>query len=1345
MADALRRAIGAIADAFPGLDTWSVADALWLGAASYALTAPQAPTITHEPKISPADQSPPTSGEPAQPAQPPPAGRSAARLFEPLPTSQTARPAHTVTIAAARPVANSLAVGRALHPFMRRWRRGTEHRLDIDATVDDYARSGVLMPITEPLPERWFEALIVADTASSMAVWQQEIAALASLLRGMGAFRNVHLWHLDASGVELTDDRGNSVADAPRRMRVPGARRLVLLVSDFASAAWRSAAPWRLVRDLGATTPIVLIDPLPTRLWRHSGLDHPIVRVRASNPGAYAARLRYRLPLTLRVLNQTAGYWLPVPITGLTVHGLSRWACATMRAQPDGCDAVLIPATGRDDETPEHDDTSTSIADLVDAFVHTASPPAVRLGILCSAFNRLSLPLLHLIRQTEVPEADLADIAEVLVSGLLSVERPGRKAPVLRFRAGAAEVLREHLTYYDAWHTFEAISRHIEHNPVSASRNSASGIPAAMASATGDTVVAIDSHPFAAAANSVLRVLGLDINLSESDVASDPPDAVMNSGAAVHDHRALTAGGHEIDALLDRFQEIAEEALKFLDPELPDPSLQDQIITKHELLTWLETNLDTLVDAAVVAERTGRYSTAQRLTRAIGLYCSCPPVILGGGMAPTLEFVRSFRSGASRMWRGKLLLVGEGGTGKTSLIRALTHEPHDPIEKSTHGLMIKDVVLASPDEPVNMWLSAWDFGAQQIYHATHQFFLTDHSLFLLLWSARAGWEHGKLRYWLDIITARAPGSPILLVATHMNDRPVDLPLYELRQEYPRIVDSIVVDNATREGLDTLRQRLTEEATRLPLMGSEWPTTWLAAAEAVRTARERYVTTSRLWTMMAATGVREQAVQHYIAVALHELGDILYYSDDPELSQTVILNPAWMNDYISMVLDSEQVAAAQGLLTRRHLNELWPDLDPGLRNHFLNMMDKYDLSYRIRDDQADNVSVIVECLPWNPPDFHAEWDEIGQRPSTREIRVLYRLNTMPPGIPTWFIARSHRFSTQKHWRTGALLGHGDRQHLALVRADTHRNIVELAVRGPMPAAFFSILDDGLNLTLERFPGLRITRQIPCRCSPDCPAVYDYDELCVRLARTPPKDIIECRNSGEDVSVPELLLGLAPLERDTARMSIEQMSTMLTQLTDKVEEQPAFTQRMFLRTQRQIQMKQEARCPSVFSIVPAKNRPAGSAYELHLYCEEPGAWHRLPEPSGCYPITQPTEWIRKLGPYVKHLLKTLNSTTPLGGPVLGVAPDKLDQQAKADAELMQELLNQAPDEADHTPAPTRLDNTKPAPATRTANDADYRALLAMLTTVDPDQTWGGLSQTTTPEGLTLYLCEDHLAGY
>jgi hypothetical protein len=167
--------------------------------------------------------------------------------------------------------------------------------------------------------------------------------------------------------------------------------------------------------------------------------------------------------------------------------------------------------------------------------------------------------------------------------------------------------------------------------------------------------------------------------------------------------------------------------------------------------------------------------------------------------------------------------------------------------------------------------------------------------------------------------------------------------------------------------------------------------------------------------------------------------------------------------------------------------------------------------------------------------------------------------------------------------------------------------------------------------------------------------------------------------------------------------------------------------------------------VFAVVPAdKRRLTGSADEIHLYCEEPGAWHRLPEPKGVYPVVQPAEWFRKAGPYVQHLITVLKHAAPLVGPVLGIAAGTLDQQLKADCDLMKELANQLPaqvqsKELRHGPG------AEPVPEARAANDADFRALETMFAKLDPERTWGGLSRTMTPEGLTLYLCDEHLAPY
>src|ERR1700733_12655918 len=96
---------------------------------------------------------------------------------------------------------------------------------------------------------------------------------------------------------------------------------------------------------------------------------------------------------------------------------------------------------------------------------------------------------------------------------------------------------------------------------------------------------------------------------------------------------------------------------------------------------------------------------------------SPPPEIASSGTQSVLAFLRARREGASRQWVSKLLVVGEGGVGKTSLIKALQGAQHDPTEATPHGIRVSDLTLQHPAHPdVQMKLRAWDFGGQQIYH-----------------------------------------------------------------------------------------------------------------------------------------------------------------------------------------------------------------------------------------------------------------------------------------------------------------------------------------------------------------------------------------------------------------------------------------------------------------------------------------------------------------------------------------------------------------------------------------------------------------------------------------------------
>ncbi len=460
-----------------------------------------------------------------------------------------------------------------------------------------------------------------------------------------------------------------------------------------------------------------------------------------------------------------------------------------------------------------------------------------------------------------------------------------------------------------------------------------------------------------------------------------------------------------------------------------------------------------------------------------------PPEIVKQGTAAILAYLRE---SLTEQWVSKLLVVGQGQIGKTELLAGLQSEPFNPQLNTTHGIAIRPLTLAHPVKTnVTMTLNTWDFGGQDIYHATHQFFLTNRSLFLLVWSARAGWEPCKLIYWLKTIRANAPDSPILLVATHVEEgRDADLPLSELRQQFPNIIGQCEISNRDRTGFDNLRQTIIDAAAQLPLMGELWPSTWLNAANAIRAVNRKYTTPERLRELMTHHQV-ETSSQRVLVQWLHELGDILFFQDNDDLNDFVILKPQWVTEHISRVLESEEVIRRNGTLTRTCMDQLWKDLDAPMRDHFLRLMERFDLSYRTLENK--DISLIVERLPFELPDYEPIWDAKHQEPNCKEISMKFQLSEILPGIPTWFIARQHRFTIEQgerrgiHWRTGVLFQDREQKHLALTKIgrDDRTNVeyLQLTVRGAMPHSFFDLLKEGIELTLRRYPGLQITRLIP----------------------------------------------------------------------------------------------------------------------------------------------------------------------------------------------------------------------------------------------------------------------------
>ncbi|WP_367320208.1 TIR-like protein FxsC [Streptomyces sp. HUAS ZL42] len=448
------RALDAVA---PDLDGTTLAEVLWLAARMG--TPPEGTPAGSSPEPPAAGTSVPPSATgtdeggsgPATARQP---GRA---LHERLAGASD----HVAGAAVAAPRGAGLPlaqeVTRALRPWKRPWPRGRRSALDVDATVDGYARSGELIPVFRPAPERWFGLVLVVDRSPAMRVWQDLIDDFTAVLNRLGAFRTLQVRELafGDEGPELRDGLGRLTG--PGEPRSPDARRLVVVVSDCAAPGWREPEVWRRIRSWSLTTPVALLNPLPPKLWRRTALDLPSVRVRPGAPGSDNLHLAFEPPPLLPDADPAGdtGAWLPVPVLSTSPHSLDRWSRTLMRGDPEGCGAVLVPRGGRLGGRPrEHAGGVTA-----EGFLRTASPAAAQLAVLCAPFGRLGMGLLHLIRQELVPRATVADVAELLTSGLFAIDAAGDGPVELVVPDDVRSRLERELTVYEVRRMDRALER----------------------------------------------------------------------------------------------------------------------------------------------------------------------------------------------------------------------------------------------------------------------------------------------------------------------------------------------------------------------------------------------------------------------------------------------------------------------------------------------------------------------------------------------------------------------------------------------------------------------------------------------------------------------------------------------------------------------------------------------------------------------------------------------------------------------------------------------------------------------------------------------------------------------
>jgi len=617
--------------------------------------------------------------------------------------------------------------------------------------------------------------------------------------------------------------------------------------------------------------------------------------------------------------------------------------------------------------------------------------------------------------------------------------------------------------------------------------------------------------------------------------------------------------------------------------------------------------------------------------------------------------------------------------------------------------------------------------------------------------------------WLKNIQILAPQSPVLLVATHSDERAADVNYAALQRRYPQLAGNFMVSSKTGQGLPELRQAIAEQARQLPLMGQLWPTSWVAAERALLSRPEHHLSLDSYLEICETQGVKREIARTTSGGYLHDLGKILYFQHDDLLSQLVILKPNWITKAMGHVLTDEPTRQALGRLNHAALARIWQVDDDGQPYQrswfpiFLRLMERFELSYQLEAEaigQATTHSLVPLLLPFQPPADLPAWPELPPAGQT-QVEMIYRLDFVPPGLLPRFIVRTHRYTTQRHWREGCMLAYEG--HLARVELDPQGRTVHLLVQGVLPENFFAILRNTLEEILAFFKGLTIRRDMPCIChwaeqsSSRCPRFYSYDDLVKRLEKG--RYEVECPESFSLVSVPKLLYGIHPstepqLIADIQHIkgNVAQMLTMQQETLTRLQQQTQIIARNFARQWNFFMQRElDLRCPNQFVLMPAdasrfhpKNWVTQS-YHLYLLCQDPQHVHAVGKP---YILRQSAEWWAKVSPWLGHLLTLLKYGLPMGELTGTVVKDTLDHIGTA-TNLMEQMNKNLPavardiDELEQSRLQFGHEFEPAGPA--------LRAFHTFLKQADPDEQWRGLHWTPTPDGTILWLCPEHYEPY
>ena len=304
---------------------------------------------------------------------------------------------------------------------------------------------------------------------------------------------------------------------------------------------------------------------------------------------------------------------------------------------------------------------------------------------------------------------------------------------------------------------------------------------------------------------------------------------------------------------------------------------------------------------------------------------------------------------------------------------------------STDGIDIQEIrikkIIEKGEKGVDKeyTFNTWDFGGQIVFYPTHQFFLSNGAIYVIVFDM-SNFKFPRIEYWmkqLKQLNGDGAASLIIMVGTHAEQCKeeeivaiTDKILGSFpKRLFPAFQNMVIpVSCKTGNGIKQLKDNLLQLAEH-PALSPVVSESWVKLYELVKNnleAGKDYVSWSTYQVWCESCGVPNDQLD-LITEFLMKTGSVLNFDDklDKNLKDLVILNPQWLARVMSCLITTKGNFVTEGYLLLPNVRKIFTAYPVDIQTQLLSLLEKFKITFPITIDGTEKI-LVPSLLPSTRP-------------------------------------------------------------------------------------------------------------------------------------------------------------------------------------------------------------------------------------------------------------------------------------------------------------------------------------------------------------------------------------------